>query len=166
MKKINRLRTHMQKSLFILLMVATVFSGCKGNNDMESSYSILFYDLDTHETIGNVSAKGIYDKSSYVSNEKGFLEVLFSLSKENSLHVSLSFRKQGYVNAERRFEHHFRSNEGSSLVEVIGMRKGKADAPCNNCFLATMVSPTASNTSYQDAIAFLNIHTKQLSLVR
>jgi hypothetical protein len=166
MKKIYGLRAHMQKRLFILLMVSAVFSACKENDEMGSSYSILFYDLDSYETIANVSVKGIYDKENYVSDEKGFLKVPSQLSRENSLHVSLSFRKEGYVNAERRFEHHFRSNEGSSLVELIGMRKGKADAPCNNCFLATMVSPTASNTSYQDAIAFLDSHTKQLSLVR
>ncbi len=166
MKKISGLTIHLHKSLFILLMVSTVFAACKGNADMESSYSILFYDLDSHETIGNVSVMGIYDKSTYVSNEKGFLEVPSQSSKENSLHISLSFRKEGYVNAERRFEHRFRRNESPYLVELIGLRKGKPDARCNNCFLATIVNPAKSNTAYQDAKDFLEIHARQLSSMK
>jgi hypothetical protein len=147
-------------------MVSLVFFACKQNNNMGSRYSILFYDLDSYETIGNVSAMGIYDKSNYVSDGNGFLNVPSQLSKENSLHVRLSFKKEGYVNAERRFEHSFGNNEGSSLVELIGLRKGKADARCNNCFLATMVNPAKNSTSYRDAKDFLEIHKKGLSSIK
>ena len=165
MKIINCLRTQTLSCLFIFLMVSLVFFACKPSNDKEGSYSILFYDLESYETIGNVSAKGIYDESNYVSDENGFLNVPSQVSKENSLHVSLSFKKEGYVNAERRFEHSFRNNEGS-LVELIGLRKGKADARCNNCFLATMVKPAKNSTSYRDAKDFLEVHKKGLSSIK
>ena len=166
MKVVNGFRIYMQKSLFIFLTFSAVLSACKAYNDRGSSYSVLFFDLDSHETIGNVSVMGIYDKSNYVSNEKGFLEMPSQLTKENSLHISLSFRKEGYVNAERRFEHCFKRNQGSSLIELIGLRKGKPDARCNTCFLATMVSPIKNNTTYQDAKDFLEIHTRQLSSMK
>jgi hypothetical protein len=152
------------KFLFILPLLCIAFSACQNKR---INYSILFYDMDSYETIGNVTVNGIYNKGKYVANEDGYVNMPWEISDDNSMHVSVLFSKDGYITTDRRFMHTFRKNKSSFLIELIGLRKGKADEKCDGCLSSCMpIDHKPGNSLYQDAKDFLELHKRQALSVK
>jgi len=163
MKKGTNLKVALRKFLFILPILVVTFSACKNKR---INYSILFYDMDSYETIGNVTVNGIYDKSKYVANEDGYINI-WEVLQDKSMHVSVLFSKDGYIPTDRRFMHTFGKKNPTFLIELIGLRKGKADQSCDDCLRSTMpIEHKLGNSLYQDAKDHLEIYKRQASSVR
>ncbi|MEP6727203.1 MAG: hypothetical protein ABJC98_15385, partial [Bacteroidota bacterium] len=64
----------------------------------------------------------------------------YNLQNDNRLHVSLRFKKQSYIQWERRFQTNL-SDGKNAITELIALKKGVATATCYNC-LATMMPIT------------------------
>ena len=159
----TKVQTSIGYLLKYILLVSTLTITLSACESKKIDYSILFYDMDTYETIGNVSVSGIYDKTKFISNEKGYLNMPWQVSKDNAIHVSLLFSKDGYVTTDRRFMHAFGKDRSSFLIELIDLRKGKADAKCDNCLSSIMpIAHKSGNSLYEDAKKHLEIHKRAI----
>ncbi|GAA4329414.1 hypothetical protein GCM10023149_34100 [Mucilaginibacter gynuensis] len=158
MNKVRTAKIHLLKFMFVLPLLAVILLACRNKlntNDNGIKYAVIFYDLETYKPIPDVEVKGIYKPVDASSEGDGYITVPYTVGKDNTLHVSLKFNKQGYIYAERRFAYPFNKEKPSSLIELIGLRK-TASKNCKSCydFLATMSTAIHNDSLNTEAWAF------------
>ncbi|MBE9585318.1 TonB-dependent receptor plug domain-containing protein [Mucilaginibacter sp. JRF] len=169
MNKVRSAKINLLKFMFILPLLAVILVAFRNQllpqQKGQLTYAIIFYDIDTHQRLSDVEVKEIYGNKTYKADAKGYTAMPVNIQKDKALHISLSFKKSGYLDAERRFQYPVHRKQERSVIEMIGLSKTK-NANCKECAKFSAIMQPSANTGNAlktDADYFYNAVSKSRS---
>lgn len=137
MNKISSAKVHLIKFLFVLPLIAIVVLAFR-KEEPSLKYAVIVYDAETLKPIPDVRVKGIYTNVEYTTDAAGYIEIPVSVDKENKMHISYDFTKDGYIKWwNRKFETDFKNGKPNSVIELISLKKGADEGLCDICGAAS-----------------------------
>jgi len=96
MNKMKTARVHILRFFFILPLIAIAVLAFR-KEEQSLKYAVIVYDAETLKPIPNVRVIGIYTNEEYTSDARGYIEIPVSVDKDNKMHISYDFIKEGYI---------------------------------------------------------------------
>lgn len=153
MNKIKSARIHLLRFLFILPLLATLLLSFREGMEKQKPTAIncggIAFDIATNTPIAGASIVDLNTGSKTTTNSDGYF--LLSFDGRDEMDIKLQITKQGFIDQLAAFSFK-RSTAGTrSLVEIIGMKKGEADAKCDDCFSSMSLDHVdKASIDYQD----------------
>lgn len=134
MNKIKSARIHVLRFLFILPLLAVLLLSFRNRPDHNGKVNFggIAIDVDNKMPVPAANVTEVNSGLSTKTDENGYFH--FSFPGKQEMELKFKIQKEGFINQVAAVSFSRNSTATRSLIEIIGMKKGPADADCKGCF--------------------------------
>ncbi|MBC7849403.1 MAG: hypothetical protein H7Y31_06690, partial [Chitinophagaceae bacterium] len=166
MNKIKTARMHLLRFMFILPLVAVLLLAFRNNYNANEpiipgtvKYDGIIVDVSSQLPVADVSVKDSRTGLSAISDKNGYFRFDFKPGS-SVLDVKLEFNHPDYHRQVAAFSLSFQNDSKTTkaVMELIGMKKGKVDENCAECFssMSLQYADEPSRQGYKQAKEMLD----------